>query len=109
MDLIASIERMPRARRDRVCHDPQPGRRWEGPEPGHRCATAWRCTRLHVRAALVKTRLGDELLGVMESEGIDPTGVTRVSAPTGVALITVDAQAENTIVVATGGELSPRS
>ena len=38
----------------------------------------------------------------MGEEGIGAEGVGRADVPTGVALITVDAEAENTIVVAVG-------
>ena len=45
---------------------------------------------------------GRELLDFMRAEDIETVGVTLSPDPTGVALITVDAHAENTIVVATG-------
>ena len=45
---------------------------------------------------------GEELLAFMGEEGIGAEGVGRADVPTGVALITVDAEAENTIVVAVG-------
>ncbi|HVD23583.1 MAG TPA: PfkB family carbohydrate kinase, partial [Lapillicoccus sp.] len=46
---------------------------------------------------------GEELLDGLTREGIDVSGVRRCDdQPTGIALITVDARAENTIVVAAG-------
>ena len=46
---------------------------------------------------------GDTLLDGLKRDGVDVTGVRRCDdQPTGVALITVDARAENTIVVAAG-------
>jgi ribokinase len=46
---------------------------------------------------------GDTLLADLRRDGIDVTGIRRVADhPTGVALITIDANAENTIVVAAG-------
>lgn len=45
---------------------------------------------------------GDALLGVLADEGIDTTGVDRVAAPTGRALIGVDAGGENSIIVVAG-------
>ena len=46
---------------------------------------------------------GDTLLDDLRRDGIDVTGIRRVvDHPTGVALITIDADAENTIVVAAG-------
>ena len=109
MDLIASTERMPR-----------PGEtvfaatlnRIAGGKGLNQAIAARRLgdAPVYMIGSVGEDPFGDELLGVMETEGIDPAGVTRASAPTGVALITVDAQAENTIVVATGANsrLSPR-
>ena len=46
---------------------------------------------------------GDALLADLSRDGIDITGIRRLDDhPTGVALITIDAGAENTIVVAAG-------
>lgn len=45
---------------------------------------------------------GDESLAALEAEGIDVSGIRRVDAPTGVALIAVDPDGENQIVVAPG-------
>ena len=45
---------------------------------------------------------GNELLEFMRAEDIETVGITSSPDPTGVALITVDSHAENTIVVATG-------
>jgi ribokinase len=41
---------------------------------------------------------GDELVAGLEREGVDTTGVRRVSTPTGVALIVVDESGQNFIV-----------
>ncbi len=49
---------------------------------------------------------GDEMLAGMASSGIDTGGIQPTpDAPTGVALITVDDRAENTIVVASGANM----
>ena len=46
---------------------------------------------------------GDALLGDLSRDGIDVTGIRRLDEhPTGVALITIDDAAENTIIVAAG-------
>lgn len=45
---------------------------------------------------------GDEVVAALAAEGIDVTGVARVDAPTGTALICVDAAGENQIAVAPG-------
>jgi ribokinase len=53
--------------------------------------------------------LGQEALALLEHEGIDVSAVARLDAPTGVALIAVDAEGENQIAVASGAnaELDP--
>ena len=46
---------------------------------------------------------GDALLADLSRDGIDVSGIRRLGDhPTGVALITIDADAENTIIVAAG-------
>ena len=62
--------------------------------------------RLGARVAMVGAvgddDLGQEALALLEHEGIDVSGVARLDAPTGVALIAVDAAGENQIAVASG-------
>jgi ribokinase len=52
---------------------------------------------------------GEEALELLEREGIDTSALARLDAPTGVALINVDAAGENQIAVASGAnaELDP--
>jgi ribokinase len=45
---------------------------------------------------------GDEALELLRGEGVDTSWIARADAPTGVALITVDAAGENQIAVASG-------
>ena len=52
--------------------------------------------------AVGRDAFGDEALALLEREGIDTAGVTRMGAPTGVALIAVDGRGENQIAVASG-------
>ena len=60
-------------------------------------------TRTALIAAVGMDGDGDALLDALTRDGIDVSGVRRCDdQPTGVALITVDARAENTIVVAAG-------
>ena len=60
-------------------------------------------TRPALIAAVGMDGDGDALLDALTRDGIDVSGVRRCDdQPTGVALITVDARAENTIVVAAG-------
>jgi len=50
--------------------------------------------------------LGDELLADLVRAGVDVSHVTRSEEPSGIALITVDARGENSIVVASGANAS---
>ena len=52
-----------------------------------------------------KDVFGDNAIRHYENEGIDVSGVLRSDNPSGVALITVDENAENCIVVASGANL----
>ena len=58
--------------------------------------------RVTIVGAVGADELGDEALGLLEREGIDVGAVARLDAPTGVALIAVDAAGENQIAVASG-------
>ena len=51
---------------------------------------------------------GDTLLEFLHSQGLGPGGVTRAPTPTGIALITIDATAENAIVVVPGANFTLR-
>jgi len=59
--------------------------------------------------AVGRDAFGDEALELLRNEGVDTGWVARADAPTGVALITVDATGENQIAVASGAnaELDP--
>lgn len=48
---------------------------------------------------------GDDLLASVAGAGVDVTGIVRVDAPTGEAVVLVDADAENLIVVSGGANL----
>jgi len=52
--------------------------------------------------AVGRDPFGDEALELLRGEGVDTGWVARADAPTGVALITVDAAGENQIAVASG-------
>ncbi|WP_116947381.1 ribokinase [Jiangella endophytica] len=48
---------------------------------------------------------GDDLVASVAAAGVDVTGIVRVDAPTGEAVVLVDADAENLIVVSGGANL----
>ncbi|SEE89902.1 ribokinase [Jiangella alba] len=55
--------------------------------------------------AVGRDRGGDDLLASVAAAGVDVTGVVRADAPTGEAVVLVDADAENLIVVSGGANL----
>jgi ribokinase len=56
--------------------------------------------------AVGEDEMGVSAVSELSSEGIDVSAVSRVSAPTGVALIVVDSAGENQIAVASGANAS---
>ena len=101
MDLIASTERMPR-----------PGEtvfatgltRVAGGKGLNQAIAARRLglAPVYMFGSVGNDPFGTELLDFMHEEDIETVGITSSPNPTGVALITVDSNAENTIVVAAG-------
>jgi ribokinase len=99
----------------RSSHHPQPGETIIGGTfstfPGGKGANqAVAAARLGARVQMVgavgEDAFGSELLGHLGSDGIDHRLVRRdPQAATGVALITIDAKGQNTIVVASGANL----
>ena len=106
LDLVAQAERLPR-----------PGEtvtgatfsRFAGGKGANQAVAA---ARLGAVVALIgcvgRDGFADEALAGLRAAGVDIGGVRRVDAPTGVALITVDAAGENEIVVAPGANLELR-
>jgi len=97
-----------------VPHIPRPGETVQGGEvarfPGGKGSNqAVAASRLGASVAMVgqvgADAFGDELLGTLETAGVETTGVRRVSAATGVALISVAADGQNAIVVAPGANM----
>lgn len=106
LDLVVRAERLPR-----------PGETVTGGAlsrvPGGKGANqAVAAARLGAETALVGCvgvdAFADEALAELRTAGVDLAGVRRVDAPTGVALIVVDAAGENEIVVAPGANLELR-
>jgi len=106
LDLVARVERLPR-----------PGETITGATfsriPGGKGANqAVAAARLGAEVAMIgcvgTDAFADEALAGLADAGVDLSGVRRVDAPTGVALIAVDAEGENAIVVAPGANLELR-
>jgi ribokinase len=83
--------------------------RWGGGKGANQAVAA---ARLGASVAFVgavgRDPFGDDALRELAAEGVDVSAVARVDAPTGVALITVDASGENQIAVASGANAHVR-
>jgi ribokinase len=106
-DLVVRAERLP------APGETVTGGRFSRHGGGKGANQAVAAARLGARVAMVGAvgddDLGQEALALLEREGVDITAVSRSAAPTGVALIAVDAEGENQIAVASGAnaELDP--
>jgi ribokinase len=98
-----------------VPHIPRPGETVQGGEvarfPGGKGSNqAVAASRLGAAPAMLgqvgEDAFGDELLATLGAAGIETGGVRRVSAATGVALISVAPDGQNAIVVAPGANMA---
>ncbi len=100
VDLVVAVEHLPAA------GETVAGGRFAQHGGGKSANQAVAAARLGAAVTLVgavgSDAMGDEAIGALEAEGIDVAGIARVDAPTGVALIVVDAAGENQIAVASG-------
>jgi ribokinase len=100
VDLVVAVARLP------VAGETVAGGRFARHGGGKSANQAVAAARVGAAVAFVGAvgddELGAEAVGELEREGIDVSRVTRVTAPTGVALIVVDAAGENQIAVASG-------
>ena len=77
--------------------------RWGGGKGANQAVAAARLgASVTLVGAVGDDPFGDDALRELAAEGIDVSAVARVNAPTGVALIVVDASGENQIAVASG-------
>jgi len=99
-DLVVVGERLPAA------GETVSGGRFSQHGGGKGANAAVAAARLGAHVSMVgavgRDPFGDEALELLRSEGVDTGWVARADAPTGVALITVDAAGENQIAVASG-------
>ena len=104
VDITAVLSRLPR-----------PGetvsggtlRRDHGGKGGNQAVAAARAgASVRFVGAVGRDTEGDDVLSTLSAEGVDVSGVRRVDAATGTALICVDAQGENQIAVAPGANRS---
>ncbi|HET9613203.1 MAG TPA: PfkB family carbohydrate kinase, partial [Candidatus Limnocylindrales bacterium] len=109
VDLVATVERLP-ARGETVTG--ASFARYPGGKGGNQAVAA---ARLGARVAFVgavgQDPLADEARRALVSEGVDVSELAVADAPTGVALILVEASGENVIAVASGanGSISKAS
>ena len=92
-------------------HLPRPGQtvsggvlhRGHGGKGGNQAVAAARAgAAVRFVGAVGRDADGDDVVATLAAEGIDVAGIARVDAPTGTALICVDAAGENQIAVAPG-------
>jgi ribokinase len=100
VDLVVSVSRLPQA------GETVAGGTFARFGGGKSANQAVAAARLGAPVAFVGAvgtdEMGDSALAELAAEGIDVSGVVRLDAPTGVALIAVDASGENQIAVASG-------
>jgi len=100
VDLVVAVEHLPAA------GETVAGGRFAQHGGGKSANQAVAAARLGAAVTLVgavgSDAMGDEAVEALDAEGIDVAGIARVDAPTGVALIVVDAAGENQIAVASG-------
>jgi ribokinase len=100
VDLVVSVSRLP------VAGETVAGGRFAQHGGGKSANQAVAAARVGAAVAFVGAvgadELGEAAVAELESEGIEVSHVARVAAPTGVALIVVDAAGENSIVVVPG-------
>jgi ribokinase len=99
-DLVAFVDRHP------VPGETMTGRRWStfpgGKGANQAVAAACLGATVHMHGRVGDDAFGADMRTFLTSEGIELSGVMPASAPTGIALITVDAKSENSIVVIPG-------
>ncbi|HZG68481.1 MAG TPA: ribokinase, partial [Herpetosiphonaceae bacterium] len=100
MDLVARTPRLP------VPGETVPGTDFFTAPGGKGANQAVACARLGVDTCMIG-RVGDDVFGrtlrdELQAAGVDVTGVVTTPGPSGVAVIAVDAAAENTIIVVPG-------
>jgi ribokinase len=103
VDLVVSVARLPAA------GETVAGGRFARHGGGKSANQAVAAARLGASVAFVgavgSDEMGDGAVAELSAEGIDVSGVARVDAPTGVALIVVDDAGENQIAVASGANV----
>jgi len=100
LDLVARCERLPR--RGETVTDATFARVPGGKGANQALAAARLGAAVRLLGAVGDDSFAGEALALLQQGGVDLAGVRRVGAPTGVALILVDADGENEIVVAPG-------
>ncbi len=100
VDLVCAVSRLPRA------GETVAGGRFARHGGGKSANQAVAAARLGAPVVFVGAvgadDLGEEAVSALAAEGVDVSGVARLDAPTGVALIVVDEAGENQIAVASG-------
>lgn len=100
MDLVVKVNRMPGIGETVIGSDYE---RYPGGKGANQAVAAVRLgAPVRLVGALGDDEYGDQLLHIVQSEGIDSAWAKRTNGPSGAAFITVDQQGQNCIVVAPG-------
>ncbi len=100
VDLVVAADRLPRP--GETVLGGRFARHFGGKGANQAVAAARAGASVEMVGAVGRDPDGDASLAALAAEGIDVSRVRRVEAPTGVAIIAVDADGENQIVVASG-------
>jgi ribokinase len=100
IDQVLSVDRIPAPGETVLAHGRSTARGGKGQNQAVAAARAG--ARTTFIGAIGRDSFGDETLAGLEADGIETSCVRRVDAPTGIALIAVDASGENTIIVEQG-------
>ncbi|HEY3179756.1 MAG TPA: ribokinase [Casimicrobiaceae bacterium] len=100
LDLIATVDRLPSAGETRIGHSfsMSPG----GKGANQTLAARRAGSSVAIVGAVGRDAFADPALALLRDEGVDVSSVRALDAPTGVAMIHVDAKGENAITVVPG-------
>jgi ribokinase len=100
LDLVATVERLPNAGETLTARSFAIGPGGKGANQAHAARRAG--SSVAMVGAVGRDAFADPALALLREDGVDVSHVRAVDAPTGVALIHVDAQGENAITVVAG-------
>ena len=100
MDLLMNVDRLPQVGETVLCNDysQKPG----GKGANQAVAAARAGATVSFCGALGSDSFGDQIIENFLTQGVSTRFIARVNAPTGLALVGIDQEAQNQIIVASG-------